>query len=54
MDTGLPAQKSARQRSRANGQHGGRAPLRKNFRDRILRYICNAVADGETALAQPA
>jgi hypothetical protein len=30
--------------SHANGQHGVRAPLRKNFRDSILRYVCNGAA----------
>jgi hypothetical protein len=40
--------KVRRRQSRANGQHGGRAPLRKNFRDWILRYVCNAAPDGET------
>jgi hypothetical protein len=36
-----------RLRSRANVQHRGRAPLRENFRDWILRYVCNEAADGE-------
>jgi hypothetical protein len=27
------------------GQEAERAPLRKNFRDWILRYVCNAAAD---------
>ena len=39
---------SGRPRSRANGQHGERARLRENFRDWILRYVCNAAAAGET------
>ncbi len=36
---------SGRPRSRANHRHGERAALRKNFRDGILRYSRNAVAD---------
>jgi hypothetical protein len=30
---------------RSNGQQGERAPLRENFRDWTLRYVCNAAAD---------
>lgn len=41
--------KSPPVRSRANGQHGGRAPLRKNFRDWILRYVRNAAASKRSA-----
>jgi hypothetical protein len=34
---------------------GGRALLRKNFRDWILRYVCNAVRSGGSRMvSQPA
>jgi hypothetical protein len=36
---------SRRPRSRANSPHSERDPLRKNFRDWILRYIRSAAAD---------
>jgi hypothetical protein len=36
---------SRRPRSRANSPHSERDPLRKNFRDWILRYISSAAAD---------
>ena len=37
--------------SRSNGQEEGeRAPLQKNFRDRILRYACNAATDPKQML----
>src|SRR6478609_1314121 len=42
MDAGLLAQKSARPRSRPNVHQGEGARLRENFRDRKLRYVCNA------------
>jgi hypothetical protein len=33
---------SDRLRGRANGQHGDRAQLRKNFRNWVFGYVCNA------------
>lgn len=44
--------RSERPRSRANGQHRGRAPLRENFSDWTLRYVCNAAADPSSALEE--
>jgi hypothetical protein len=40
---------SARPRSRANSQQGEGARLRENFRDWILRYVCNTAADPSPA-----
>ena len=34
--------------SQPDGQHREGARLRESFRDRILRYVCNAAPDGET------
>jgi hypothetical protein len=38
---------------RSNGQQGERARLRKNFRDWILRYVCNAAAAPSSAEDAP-
>ena len=34
----------------SDAQHGEGGPLRKNFRDRILRYVCNGAADEQVVL----
>jgi hypothetical protein len=39
---------------RSNGQQGERAPLQQNFRDWILRYVCNAAADPQALRMRPA
>ena len=38
--------------SQPDGQHREGARLRESFRDRILRYVCNAAPDGETSSAR--
>jgi hypothetical protein len=41
-DRNVCREKSGRRQRCAKDQHGDRAPLQKNFRDWILRYVCNA------------
>jgi hypothetical protein len=45
MDAMAAGTISSRPRRRANDRHSEQAPLRKYFRDRILRYSRNAAAD---------
>ncbi len=56
MDAMSGGKISRRPRSRANSPHSERDPLRKNFRDWILRYIRSAEADcderTDTAMAE--